>query len=93
MTRCVHVDVDGTPHVVDWQHAEVARRLGGAVTFVGGTRDLDVVVVGLADGAGHLPANPFATRHPELFFAPAHGPLVLVSSDADGEETDLVGWA
>ena len=84
MTLCLLVRCDGAREWVDWPHAEVARRLGGAVTFVG--MDGLHVAVGLAE-AEHLPVN--AHLPPAWVFAPpARGDVVVVASDEDGEEMD-----
>jgi hypothetical protein len=69
----------------------VAALLGGPVTFVGAIAACDAVLVARADAARDAPPNPHlaaAAAH-LLDGAPPRGDVVVVASDAAGDEADL----
>ena len=78
---------NGSAQEVDWAHAAVATKLGGAVTFVGKLDELHAVAVGLASPPVDAPLHTLAG----IFFQPAtvRGNVVIVASDDNGEEMDL----
>ena len=74
-----------------WSHRDLARKLGGAITFVGAVPTCNVFVVGLA-ATHEYEENAFAASHPEVMMpemTPVRGPIVLVGSGDDGDETDV----
>lgn len=91
MSISLHVTPDGKQNVVQWDHRDLANRLGGSITFVGAVESCNVVVVGLVDASG-FEVNEFAALHPDVFMKeamPVRGPIVFVGSDDDGEEMDV----
>ena len=90
MSVCLLVHTDGTRERVVWEQCEVAKRLGGAISFVGAIDALRVVAVGLANAPVAHGPNALARTHPHVFHdMDVRGPIIFVGSDDDGDEMDV----
>lgn len=87
MTICVRCDEDGGMSVLNCFHKDVAKHLGGEIGFVGAVLELNILI--LAALATTLPMNKTLNSHGAHFHQVAHGPLVFVASDENGDEIDV----
>ena len=90
MNVCLVLPLDQSPRSVRLDQRELSQYLGGPITFVGALHDLDAVVIATTTATEPHPLSlpTSACRH-VFFDTPAHGTLLVVASDEDGQAVDL----
>jgi len=87
MSECLCIQCDGSMQVMRMPQKEVAAFLGGSITFVGAIADFDAVAVALV--TSDAAANRVTSLFPCWFDAGVCGDVMIVASDANGDEKDL----
>ena len=87
MSCCIQCEEDGTISVVTCDQGSIAKRLGGAIGFVGAVPELNIFIVGLVKSSE--PINKVFESHRCYFHEVARGTLIFIGSDENGEEMDV----
>ena len=87
MSCCIQCEEDGSISVIACDQRKIAKRLGGAIGFVGAVPELNIFIVGRVESS--RPINKVFETHRPHFHEVARGTLIFVGSDENGEETDI----
>ena len=83
MTRCLLVFCDGKWEEVDWEHGEVAEKMGGRITFIGCIPGEGTYAISLLDDAQEV--NSACSGREDLFDSTeVRGNVLFVSTDLYG---------